>query len=227
LKTEVVPISSGIDLRNFSPEGDTLPVREKYGIPNKPVLLFVGRLDPEKNIEEILNAVAIAVKKNDFYFVIVGRGVRKSALERHTKKLGISDRVIFTGFVPDEDLPYIYKLSRCFIISSVAELLSLGALQGMASGLPVIAVKIGALVELVHDGVNGYLYEAGDIGMIVQSILRIFSMNDIYRHMSEKSLEISHDHDINKTISSFEKLYDLVGNKRGAAELAPTDLSFA
>ena len=227
LKTKVVPISSGIDLRNFTPEGDTRQVREKYGIPNKPVLLFVGRLDPEKNIEEILNAVAVAVKKNDIYFVVVGRGMRKSALERHANKLGISDRVIFTGFVPNEDLPYIYKLSRCFIISSVAELLSLGVLQGMASGLPVIAVRMGALVELVHDGVNGYLYEAGDIDMMVQSIIRIFSMNDIYKHMSEKSLQFSHDHDINKTVSSFEKLYELVGNKRGPAEIAPTDLSFA
>ena len=74
-------------------------------------------------------------KKIDFYFVIIGRGIKKTALEHLAKKLGISDRVIFTGFVPDADLPYFYKLSRSFIIASIAELLSLATLQAMASGL--------------------------------------------------------------------------------------------
>jgi 1,2-diacylglycerol 3-alpha-glucosyltransferase len=207
LHVKVIPISSGIDLKNFNPFGDTELVREKYSIPKKPILLFVGRLDPEKNIEEILHAVALAVKKMDFYFVVVGRGIKKSSLERLASELGIADKVIFTGFVPDTELPYIYKLSRCFIISSTAELLSLGVLQGMASGLPIIAVNIGALGELVHDKINGYLYNAGDIKMIVQCICDIISKDDLYFKMSEKSLEYVHEHDIHKTVESFEKIY--------------------
>ncbi|HXB30750.1 MAG TPA: glycosyltransferase [Puia sp.] len=207
LHVKVISISSGIDLEKFNPSGDTEEVRAKYSIPHKPVLLFVGRLDPEKNIEEIIQAVAIAVQKVDFYFVIVGRGIKKQGLEQLALELGISDRVIFTGFVSDEDLPYIYKLSRCFIISSIAELLSLSALQGMASGLPVIAADIGALGELVRDKVNGYLYKPGNINMIVQCIHEIISQDELYINMGRKSLEFSHKHDIHKTVDAFEKIY--------------------
>jgi 1,2-diacylglycerol 3-alpha-glucosyltransferase len=207
LHVEVIPISSGIDLEKFNPVGETSAIREKYSIPGKPILLFVGRLDPEKNIEEIIHAVALAVRRVDFHLVIVGRGIKKSALEHLAMELGITDRVIFTGFVPDADLPYIYKLSRCFIISSIAELLSLSVLQGMASGLPVIAANLGALGELVHNKVNGYLYSPGDINMIVQYITEIISQDEICAKMGKKSLEFSYEHDIHKTVEAFEKIY--------------------
>ena len=171
------------------------------------MLLYVGRLDPEKHIEEILAAVTAAIKKIDFCFVIVGKGIKKQALEQLADKLGITRNVIFTGYVPDEDLPYFYKLSRCFIIASIAELLSLGMLQAMASGLPVIAVDAGALSEIVKDGVNGYLFKEGDITAIIQYIGRIITNDELCREMGQKSMEISRKHDIYKTVDSFENLY--------------------
>jgi glycosyltransferase involved in cell wall biosynthesis len=207
LKVDVIAISSGISLERFNPWGDIREIKEKYAIPDKPVLLYVGRLDPEKHVEEILQAVALAVKKIDFRFVIVGKGTRKTALEKLTHHLGISDKVIFTGFVPEAELPYFYKLSRCFIIASIAELLSLVTLQAMASGLPIIAVNASALSELVKDRVNGYLYKEGDIPAIIQYIEDIIARDDLYRKMSEKSLELVQQHDIYKTLESFEKLY--------------------
>jgi glycosyltransferase involved in cell wall biosynthesis len=202
-------ISSGIDLEKFTPLGNTASVKKKYAIPDKPVLLYVGRLDPEKHIEEILHSVAAAIRKTDFCFVIVGKGTSKMSLEQLTQKLGISSNVIFTGFVPDEDLPYFYKLSRCFIIASIAELLSLVTLQAMASALPVIAVKAGALVELVKHGVNGYLFAEGDIPAITAQIEDIITNDDHYREMRKKSLEFIQQHDINKTLESFEQLYQM------------------
>ena len=209
LKVDVKAISSGISLERFNPSGDTREIRKKYAIPDKPVLLYVGRMDPEKHIEEILKSVALAVKKTDFCFVVVGKGTSKTALEKLTNQLGITNRVIFTGFVPDEELPYFYKLSRCFIIASIAELLSLVTLQAMASGLPIIAVNAGSLSELVKDKINGYLYKEGDIPAIVQHIEDIIVREDLYRKMSEKSLEFVQQHDIYKTLGSFEKLYEV------------------
>ena len=207
LKVKTIDISSGISLTDFNPLGDTREIKERYSLPDKPILLYVGRLDPEKHIEEILQAVALVGKKIDFCFVVVGKGTSKIPLEKLTNQLGIKDKVIFTGFVSDEDLPYFYKLSRCFIIASIAELLSLTTLQAMASGLPVISVNAGALVELVKDKMNGYLYEEGDIPVIAQSIENIITHDDVYTKMSEKSLEYVQQHDINKTLESFEKLY--------------------
>lgn len=124
----------------------------------------------------------------------------------------MNEHVIFTGFIPDDDMPYIYKLSRCFIIASIAELLSLATLQAMASRLPVIAVKAGALVELIKENINGYLYEEGDIPAIVKHIKDIITREDLYQSMSENSLTYVQKHDINKTLESFENLYqDQIG----------------
>jgi glycosyltransferase involved in cell wall biosynthesis len=207
LNVETIAISSGIDLKKFTPFGDTRKIKEKYNIPDKPILLYAGRIDPEKHIEEILQAVALATKKIDFCFVIVGKGISKKSLEELTDKLGINEHVIFTGFVPDEDLPYFFKLSRCFIIASIAELLSLVTLQAMASGLPIIAVKAAALVELVKHNQNGYLYNEGDLPGLVQYIENILTNDILYEEMSMKSLELIQSHDINKTLQSFEKIY--------------------
>ena len=213
LRVETVAISSGISLENFNPLGDTREIKEKYSIPDKPILLYVGRLDPEKHIEEILQAVALAEKKIDFQFVIVGKGTSKTSLEQLTHQLGIVDKVIFTGFVPDDELPFFYKLSRCFIIASIAELLSLVTLQAMASGLPIIAVNAGALSELVKNNMNGYLYEEGDIPAIIQCIEDIITNDDLHRKMGEKSLEYVQKHNIYNTLESFEKLYQVQTGK--------------
>lgn len=207
LTTPVVAISSGINLDDFNALGDKNKIKTKYNLPDKPLLLYVGRLDPEKRVEEILQAFAVAVKKIDFYFVVVGKGVRKSALEQMAKQLGVADRVIFTGFVPDEDLPYIYKYSHCFIIASRAELLSLVTLQAMACGLPVIAVNAGALPELVRNNENGYLFNTGDKDATVQCLSDVFQNSDRYKKMSDKSQQYSLQHDIHKTVDLFENVY--------------------
>ena len=224
LNTSVVAISSGINMDEYNPLGNTDALKEKYNLPDKPVLLYVGRLDPEKRIEEILQAVAVALKKVDFYFVVVGKGARKSALENMALELGIQERVIFTGFVPDNDLPYFYKFSRCFIIASRAELLSLVTLQAMALGLPVIAVNAGALAELVHDKINGYLFNPGDTDTTVKGLINIFTEDSRWQKMSEKSLEYSLQHDIYKIVDSFERLYksfytkEIITKKNGALQ---------
>ncbi|MEO6820538.1 MAG: glycosyltransferase [Ginsengibacter sp.] len=207
LNVETIAISSGIDLEKFTPFGDTKNIKEKYNIPDKPILLYAGRIDPEKHIEEILQAVAIASKRIDFCFIIVGKGISKKSLEEMVDELGINKNVIFTGFVPNEDLPYFFKLSRCFVIASIAELLSLVTLQAMASGLPIIAVKAGALVELVKNNENGYLYNEGDLQSLVQYIENILTNDIHYEEMGKKSLEMIQQHDINNTLQSFEKIY--------------------
>jgi len=208
LDRNVIAISSGIDLEKYAPAGNGVKIKERYSIPDKPVLLFVGRLDPEKNVDEILQAMAIVVRKIDLCFVIVGKGLEKSSLESLTGKLGLRDNVVFTGFVPEDDLPFLYNLSHCFIIASVAELLSLATLQAMASALPVIAVNSGALPELVHNNSNGFIFKSGDICAIALFILELFTNHELHASMSEKSREAVLKHDIRRTVASFERLYE-------------------
>jgi 1,2-diacylglycerol 3-alpha-glucosyltransferase len=213
LKAEVVAVSSGIDLNKFEPRQDSGRIRSRYGIPDKPVLLFVGRLDPEKKLDEVLDAVATALRQTEFCLVVVGKGIRQSALEKRAATLRITANVIFTGFVPEENLPEIYSLSRCFIIASIAELLSLATLQAMASGLPVIAARAGALEELVHDRANGLLFKVGDIPEMAHCMVQILGDDTLCRQMGTKSLEYSQQHDIHGTVRAFESIYEYVGQQ--------------
>jgi 1,2-diacylglycerol 3-alpha-glucosyltransferase len=219
LKIEVVAVSSGIDLKKFEPVQYNGQIRSRYGIPDKPVLLFVGRLDPEKKLNEVLDAVAMALRRTDFCLVVVGKGIQQSALEKQAVRLRITENVIFTGFVPEEDLPMIYQLSQCFIIASIAELLSLATLQAMASGLPVIAARAGALVELVHDRANGLLFNVGDIDKMANCMVEILGNDTLCRQMGAKSLEYSQQHDIHGTVRAFESIYEYVG-QQGFGEIA-------
>lgn len=213
LKTKVIALSSGVDLSQFFPDIGSTDIRAKYKLPDKPLLIFVGRLDPEKNLAEVVRAVAIALQGVDFSFLVVGRGLEKVSLEALAKELNIEKNIIFTGFVPEQDLPLLYQTSRCFIIASTAELLSLGTLQAMASGLPIIAVEAGALPELVRHNVNGYLFHPGNIKAIVSSIYNIFSSPSLALKMGEKSVGFARQHDINNIATEFFNLYQAMACK--------------
>lgn len=208
LNVDVLAVSSGIDLERFKPAGDQQDIRQKYGIPFGPVLLFVGRLDPEKKVEEVLKAAALAAGITAFTLVIAGRGVKSAALKALARQLGLAGRVVFTGFVPEDELPDLYRSSRCFIIASEAELLSLATLQALASGLPVVAVNAGALGELVQDGVNGYLFAPGDIQTMGQQIVKIMTDDRLCRQMSRMSLQIAPMHDLHRSAEIFESIYE-------------------
>jgi 1,2-diacylglycerol 3-alpha-glucosyltransferase len=208
LNVDVLAVSSGIDLEQFTPHGETQDIRRKYGIPPGPILLFVGRLDPEKKLEQVVKAVKLASGSTVFTLVMVGRGVRSAALQTLSRQLRINHRVVFTGFVPEADLPFLYQASRCFIIASEAELLSLATLQAVASGLPVIAANAGALGELVQNNVNGFLFKPGDISGMSDHIVKLMTDDRLCRQMSQMSLKIAPTHDLNRSADIFESIYE-------------------
>jgi len=207
LAAPVRVISNGIDLKRFNPYNKGSYLRQRYKLPEKPVLLYVGRLDREKNLDVVFRAVAKAVRQVNFHLVIAGQGRERKKLESLAKRLSIQSDVTITGFVPDEDLPNLYTLADCFIIAGIAELQSIATMEAMASGLPVIAVNAVALPELVHDGENGFLFEHQDERTLVDRMVNMFRDGALRARMGEKSLELIAEHDIDKVISSFENLY--------------------
>lgn len=207
LKKPIRAISNGIDLERFNPtrNGDYLLAR--YKIPRKPILLYVGRLDKEKNLDLVIKASALAFKHVDFHLVIAGTGAEKNKLIKLADSLGVRSRITFTGFVPDEDLPNLYVIAKCFVSAGTAELQSIVTMEAMATGLPIIAVNAVALPELVINGRNGFLFEPDDDKALAQHIERIFSDEPLRKRMGEESLNIIAEHDISKTINAFEEIY--------------------
>jgi 1,2-diacylglycerol 3-alpha-glucosyltransferase len=213
LNKEVMPISCGIDLERFKPTNDGAYLRRRFGIPSdRPVLLYVGRLDKEKRIDMILRALPSILRLNSVHLVLAGIGKEKRSLEELADKLGIQKAVTFTGFVPDEDLQNIYRIGDLFVMASVAELQSIVTMEAMASGLPVVAADAMALPELVHDGENGYLFSDGNSQMFAEKVVTILSNQAMMAEMSRKSLELIKDHDINRIVERFESIYSKIAS---------------
>ncbi len=208
LGKEIVPVSCGIDLERFNPRNDGAYLKEKYAIPkDRLVILYVGRLDKEKMIPVILNALPLIIKSVNAHLVLAGIGQLRVQLESLVLKLGIQDRVTFTGFVPDDDLPNLYRIADLFVIAGIAELQSIATMEAMASGLAVIAADAMALPELVHDQENGYLFPIGDSQAFERLAIKILSNSKLREGMAQKSLQIIQAHDIDKTLDAYELLY--------------------
>lgn len=208
LKQEVVPVSCGIDLTRFHAGDKDEDLKRRYGIPlDRPVLLYVGRLDYEKNVHVTFKALAKIIKECPAHLVLVGIGKDKENLEQLGLELGIKDNVSFTGFVPNDDLPVLYRSADVFVIASIAELQSIVTLEAMASGLPVIAANAIALPELCHDNENGFVFPPGDSDALAEKLRQILTDNELRARMSAKSLEIVQAHDFNRTVATYEEIY--------------------
>lgn len=204
---ELPAVSNGVDLKRFNPANDPNPARAAYTLPDKPILLFVGRLDREKNIDVVLRGLKEALQEVDIHFVVAGHGADGKKLQKLAQTLGVQDHVTFTGFVPDELLPSMYAAADCFVNAGIAELQCIAAMEAMATGLPVLAANAVALPELVHNGKNGYVFEPGNAHDVARRIVEIFKDGAKRANMGEHSLEIIAEHDISKTLESFEDFY--------------------
>ncbi|MEJ6553450.1 glycosyltransferase [Microbacterium esteraromaticum] len=195
----VVPISCGIDRRNYTP---VIAPREKNRI------LFVGRLTGEKQVDVVLRAVQRLDPALDVHFDIAGGGDQRKALESLTAQLGIADRVTFHGLVTDEQLRELYSRSSVFAIASIAELQSIVTMEAMASALPVVGANAVALPHLVHDGENGHLFEPGNVDDLADKLTQVLTASPAeYERMQRASLDGVAVHDINRTLDTFEALY--------------------
>ena len=196
----VLAISCGIDATNFT---NTTPTT------NKPFrILFLGRLDWEKHIHNLLRAVAKLPKEIDVYVEIAGDGNQRKYLSDLASELGIAERVSFLGHISEEELPLAYERATVFAMPSIAELQSIATMEAMASGRPVIAANAMALPHLVHDGDNGYLFEPDDVDQFSEQLLKVATADqEELNRLSENSIHLIQSHDIKKTLAIFEGLY--------------------
>lgn len=204
----VTPVSCGIDLTIFRPAIPSQSLRERLGVPPRPTYLYVGRLDKEKRIHELIEALPLIRRKVDAQLVIAGIGNEGRALEELASRLGVRENVLFAGFIPDEDLPALYAVCEVFCTASTAELQSIVTMEAMATGLPVVAVDAVALPHLVRSGVNGYTYQPGDVPALACHLVELLSDSAKRERMGGNSLKIVADHNIEQTLSTYEHMYE-------------------
>ena len=162
-KREVHVIPNGIDLDKFSIENinkkELEKIKKQYGIKDTDfVIMYVGRLGPEKNITFLARAQKQIVKKHkNCKLVIVGEGPMKNELEKITSS--IRENVIFTGKIPQSDIQYYYRLADVFATASKFETQGLTVIEALASGVCALCILDDSFKDALIDNVNGNFFE--------------------------------------------------------------------
>src|SRR2546425_328273 len=201
---DVIP--TGVDTDRFRPDISGQGVRTKWGLNGHDVILHVGRVAPEKNLTTLIHAFPKVLESNpDTKLMIVGTGPYMEKYYDLVRHLGLAGDVIFTGFVPDADLPKYYAAADAFAIASKFETQGLVVLEALASGRPVAGANYRAIPEFVREGVNGALFEPNDVRGCAAAILRCLREPD---GMHEAARETALRFSVERCTRRLERVYD-------------------
>jgi len=161
-------------------------IKERLGVPSTAkMLLYVGRLAPEKNLLMLLEAfVTISAEDRDAYLIVAGSGRSASTLKHRAENLGISDRTVFTGFIQRTKLDPLYRAAEAFLFPSKTETQGLAVGEALAAGTPAVVVNAGGAPESVSDGVDGFLID-DDPAQMADRALQLLREPDLRKRMSE------------------------------------------
>ena len=195
----VFSISGGVNLSSY----ETLP----GPVQSLRTVLYVGRLDREKHVYVLLEAL----KKLpiDIKLEVVGSGSQESELIALSHELGLADRCSFFSDLTDMQVRERFGESSVFVMPSTQELQSMATLEALAAGRPVVAAAAMALPNLVKDGLNGYLYKPDSPSDLAEKLNSVFTLSKIeFASFSENSRKIAREHDLSRTVSNYELVYE-------------------
>jgi 1,2-diacylglycerol 3-alpha-glucosyltransferase len=206
---EVIP--TGIDMDKFKTSpGDAdkiLKIKNELGIgPNERVILYIGRIAKEKNIDAIVRQLPeyFNTNKNE-KMLIVGDGPYRSDLELLAKKLNISDRIIFAGERPWEEIASYYKIGSVFVSASLSEAQGLTFIEAMAAGIPVLAKKDRSVEKIIIDGYSGCLFD--EDGQMPAMLAKIQGDRAFREKIITNAYEIAEQNSSVQFATKIERLY--------------------
>jgi 1,2-diacylglycerol 3-alpha-glucosyltransferase len=212
LKVPITPISNGVNTDLFNPRNNGKYLREKYKLPDKPTILYTGRMSSEKNVDVIIKAIPEVIKNLDAHFLFCGSGGGyKERMKELTESLHISKNTTFIDFLDWSDYPNIYSVADVFVMPAEAELQSIVTMEAIASGLPAVVVNKGAVPELVKQD-NGILFEPQNSTHLANCITKILSDNNLRKTMSVNSLKLIQQHSMDYVAGQYEKVYERLLN---------------
>ena len=195
---EVVP--NGVELNRFHQA--KLLSRADFGFSEDDILLiFSGRIAPEKNLEFLLRSFAgISQVIPNVYLLIIGGGQKDHVedVKSLAQELGLSNRVRFTGMIPYDDLPSYLAICDAFVTASVTEVHPLSVIEGMATGLPILGIDSPGIGDSIVDGETGLL-ATNDIASFTAKLTYLCMDKDLRTKMGLAAREASAQYDIERT----------------------------
>lgn len=210
LNNTICVVPSGISLEQHKKRIDPkvrAEKRRKLGISDEQIVLInLGRLGTEKNLEELVELYAKALKENEnLRFLIVGDGPARESLQKLSAELGISDYVIFTGMVDPSEVQDYYQLGDVFVSASTSETQGLTYIEAAANGLPLLCRKDMCLMDVLQQGENGYEYTSAT--EFLEAIEEIMKNSEWRTEAGKRSEEIAAMYDKSSFGDAVEKIY--------------------
>jgi len=221
-KNKIKVISNSIDTSKFFFRQDARKYLSNYiDFNNSFIIAFVSVLDKVhhqfKGLPVLLSALKILIDREGYHdvkLIIVGEGNYKVKYQEITKRMGLNDKVIFLGNIPDQVLPYIYSASNCFVLPSTKiESFGIVLAEAMACQCPVIGSNIGGIPFVIGNG--GFLVEPNNPTDLENKILLLMNNNEIRHDIIKKGLHrVISKFSIKIIVDQYEKLYyNVVGEK--------------
>ncbi|UCE44900.1 MAG: glycosyltransferase [Methanobacteriota archaeon] len=206
---EVIP--TGVDRSAFSPGNRDPSMLRQYNLDGKRLVLHVGRLSEEKRLDLVIRAMAVLKREDpDLRLLVIGHGPAENRYRTLADELGLSDEVVFAGFVPDDILAKAYATCDILALASTFETQGLVILEAMASGTPVAGMDCRAIPEFVKDGYNGCLFDADTCA---DGIRRCLDGADEFR---ENAIETASRYSTDACSERLEKAYERAASVRRA-----------
>jgi glycosyltransferase involved in cell wall biosynthesis len=187
-------IDNGVNLERFANQRGDNDLRKSFGLDgNHKLFGTIGSLTEEKGHVYLIEAAQqVTQKYPECRFLIVGDGRQRQVLEERTADLGLSDKVIFTG--SRKDVPEILAMLDAFVLPSLKEGLPMALLEAMASKVPVIATSVGAIPQVLENGINGLLIPPKNSDSIAEAINTMLSDGNSAKEMALRGFEKVRDH---------------------------------
>jgi glycosyltransferase involved in cell wall biosynthesis len=217
-RLEVIP--NGVDVSRFDEVDSEIraEAREKYGLDDGPLVLFVGTITPRKGVVDLVEAAsAVTDGHGDAQFVLVGeKQLEPDYTEQVTEAIegaGISDRVTLTGFVSEQHLLAFYDMADLFVLPSYEEGSSIAVTEALAAGLPVVGSEIDGIVQQIEHGVHGLLTPPGDTETLASHISRLLDDTEMRTETRTAVQERAHRLSWNRITDRVIDVYEEVNAK--------------
>jgi N-acetyl-alpha-D-glucosaminyl L-malate synthase BshA len=183
--------------------------RPRYVRPDERLLVHLSNFRPVKRVTDVVEVFSRVVREVPARLLMIGDGPDRSAAEFLAMRLGVADRVEFVG--KQENVNELLALSDLMIMPSELESFGLAALEAMACRVPAIATRVGGIPELIDDGINGLLYEVGDVNAMAKGSIMLLSDPARLETMAAAARKTAQDHFCaSRIIPQYEAYYERI-----------------